>query len=287
MRLLEFSSLVRCGIFIRHPLVSLPLQLVNFDIPPLLCFPASLGRLPRAGSTGQIGTELVALLRKKHGVNNVIASDLKAAPANFPAGPFTYCDVMDQNSIARIVVDNKIDQIIHLASLLSAIGERNPQLAMQVNARGIENVLEVARLHKVKVFAPSTIAVFGPDTPKENTPNSTIMRPTTIYGTTKVYLGAWMAFAQFDRSFSLPSRSSHHHSLTFPLSFVSFVLARPSSHHQSCSASTTTASLALIFARCGTRASSRPSRRRAAAPPTMQSRSFTRRLSRRRRTRAF
>ena len=60
----------------------------------------------------------------------------------------------------------------------------------QVNARGIENVLEVARLHKVKVFAPSTIAVFGPDTPKENTPNSTIMRPTTIYGTTKVYLGA-------------------------------------------------------------------------------------------------
>ena len=92
--------------------------------------------LPRrhtaSGSTGQIGTELVALLRKKHGVNNVIASDLKVAPANFPAGPFTYCDVMDQNSIARIVVDNKIDQIIHLASLLSAIGERNPQLAMQV-----------------------------------------------------------------------------------------------------------------------------------------------------------
>jgi hypothetical protein len=141
MRLREFSSLVRCSIFrSASPCFSAAAAtVVNFRItlPPhvSLCFPASLGRLPRAGSTGQIGTELVALLRKKHGVNNVIASDLKAAPANFPAGPFTYCDVMDQNSIARIVVDNKIDQIIHLASLLSAIGERNPQLAMQVPHR--------------------------------------------------------------------------------------------------------------------------------------------------------
>ena len=140
------------------------------------------------GATGQIGIELVAALRKRYGSGNVLATDVKVAPAAMQAGgPWAYLDVTDGAALARLVVEHRVTTIVHLASLLSAVGERNPQLAMRVNARGAENVLEAAAVHGLKVFAPSTIAVFGPTTPRYATPNSTILRPTTIYGITKIY----------------------------------------------------------------------------------------------------
>lgn len=140
------------------------------------------------GAIGQIGMELVDLVRSRYGNQNVVASDVRASTALRELGPFAYLDVTNQEAIAKLVVEHDINTIVHLASLLSAVGEKNPQLAMKVNARGSENVLEVAAVHKCKVFIPSTIAVFGPTTPRDNTRNSTVLRPTTIYGTTKVYM---------------------------------------------------------------------------------------------------
>ena len=153
-------------------------------------------RILVTGSSGQIGQELVPYLREYYGAHNVIASDVRPPTRTKGtnngdyrlAGDFVYCDVVDADNLARVVLEHSIDTIVHNASLLSAVGEQNPQLAIRVNSRGIENVLEVARSQGVSVFAPSTIAVFGPSTQRENTPDDTIMRPTTIYGTTKVYL---------------------------------------------------------------------------------------------------
>jgi len=154
-------------------------------------FASSGSEKPRVlvtGSVGQIGSELVTALRSRYGEDHVIATDVKYPPKNFASGPFHYLDVLDRSAMAKLVVENRIDCVVHLASLLSAVGEKNPQLAMKLNTRGIENVLELARLNNLRVFAPSTIAVFGPSTPRDSTPQETIMRPTTIYGVTKVYL---------------------------------------------------------------------------------------------------
>jgi len=145
-------------------------------------------RILVTGALGQIGSELVVVLRSRYGNDNVFASDIRFPPASFPPGPFLFLDVENRDNIAQVVLGNRIDWVVHLVSLLSATGEKNPQLAMKLNTRGIENVLEVARTNRLKVFAPSTIAVFGPTTPKIDTPDLTIMKPTTIYGVTKVYL---------------------------------------------------------------------------------------------------
>jgi len=140
------------------------------------------------GSGGQIGQELVPFLRERFGVSNVIATDVKLPPRPFvESGPFYYLDVTKHDQIARTVVDHRITHVIHLAALLSAVGEKNPLLALEVNNTGTENVLEVSRDNRLNVFIPSTIAVFGPSSPKENTPNLTILRPTTMYGITKVH----------------------------------------------------------------------------------------------------
>jgi len=141
------------------------------------------------GATGQIGSELTIELRKKHGSDNVIAAGHKRTPSEklFQSGPFEYVDTTDKDNIEKIVTKYDIDTIYHLAAVLSATGEQNPQLAWNVNMNSLYNILEVARKHEIaRVFWPSSIAVFGPSTPRINTPQKTILTPETMYGITKV-----------------------------------------------------------------------------------------------------
>lgn len=169
---------------------------------------ASTAAAPRVlltGSTGQIGMELIDFMRKRYGVDNVIATDINLEPLKNSPGKNLKLDVTDKEGMEKLIVDNGINTVVHLASLLSAVGEKNPQLAMKVNVRGSENVLELAAKHKLKVFSPSTIAVFGPSTPRDMTPDPTIMRPTTIYGTTKVYMELLGEY--FHRKFGVDFRS--------------------------------------------------------------------------------
>ncbi|KAG0363311.1 hypothetical protein BC939DRAFT_436600 [Gamsiella multidivaricata] len=140
------------------------------------------------GSLGQLGSGLVKQLRGMYGNENVIASDIRKAPDAFMAsGPFVYADVMNYSLLERIVVDWRIDWIVHYSALLSAVAEKNPALALSVNMTGFQNVLELAKIHRLRLYSPSTIGAFGPSTPKNNTPDLTIMRPNTIYGITKLH----------------------------------------------------------------------------------------------------
>lgn len=140
------------------------------------------------GALGQIGTELVMHLRNIYGNNNVIASDIakKGSEKVIEEGPFEIIDVLDVKKINEAVEKYRPDVVIHLAAILSAVGEANPTLAWNVNMYGLFNVLEVARSKGCAVFTPSSIAAFGPSTPKDNTPQDTIQRPSTMYGVTKV-----------------------------------------------------------------------------------------------------
>jgi len=141
------------------------------------------------GATGQIGSELTLVLREKYGGENVVAAGHKKPPNPrlVDTGPFVTLDVTDRAQLERTVREHRITEIYHLAAILSATGEQNPDLAWRVNMEGLYNVLEVARTVGVqRIFWPSSIAVFGPKTPKDNTPQDTILSPTTMYGITKV-----------------------------------------------------------------------------------------------------
>lgn len=142
-------------------------------------------RILITGALGQIGTELVPHLRKKYGTDNVVATDIREPSYEF--APFELLDVTDFGAFENVVKENNIDWIVHNASILSAKGEENPDLAMNVNIRSIEHALNLARKYKLRIFSPSSIAAFGPSTPKDDTPNTTCMRPNTIYGVSKVY----------------------------------------------------------------------------------------------------
>jgi nucleoside-diphosphate-sugar epimerase len=140
------------------------------------------------GATGQIGSELTVALREKYGNENVVAVGHKKKPSEklLASGPFVYADITDVESIKNVVKEYDIDTVYHLAAILSATGEENPQLAWHVNINGLYNVLEAAREFKLKVFWPSSIAVFGPEAPRIKTPQNAVLIPRTMYGVTKV-----------------------------------------------------------------------------------------------------
>lgn len=145
-------------------------------------------RILVTGCLGQIGTELVTKLREVYGVENVVASDIRKPEGNpiVEGGIFEILDVTDAKAFLEVAKKHNVDTIIHLAALLSAVAEAKPQLAWDINMGGLVNALEAARELNCKFFTPSSIGAFGPDTPKNNTPQDTIQRPKTMYGVTKV-----------------------------------------------------------------------------------------------------
>ena len=138
------------------------------------------------GALGQIGSELSMTLKKIYGHDNVITSDLHSQNIQAEFAPYETLNILDKENLARIIKKHQITEIYHLAAILSAAGEKNPQLCFDVNIVGLYNILEIARLTGIKrIICPSSIAVFGPETPKTNTPQQTIILPKTIYGISK------------------------------------------------------------------------------------------------------
>ena len=139
------------------------------------------------GASGQIGVELTLALRKIYGEANVLASDLREQNELLKGtGPYVSIDVMNKEMLHVQVLRQGITQIYQLAAILSATGEKNPHLAWNLNMQGLLNVLDIAREEKLhKVYWPSSIAVFGPSSPRHNSPQQTIIEPTTVYGISK------------------------------------------------------------------------------------------------------
>lgn len=152
------------------------------------------------GASGQIGVELTLALRKIYGNNNVVASDLREQnPLLEGTGPYVSLDVMNKEMLHVQVIRQNITQIYLLAAILSATGEKNPNLAWSLNMQSLLNVLDIAKEEKLsKVFWPSSIAVFGPTSPKINCPQQTIIEPTTVYGISK-YAGEFWCNYYFQR----------------------------------------------------------------------------------------
>ncbi len=144
------------------------------------------------GANGQIGSVLTRQLRDHYGVERVIASDIQVGAAT--DGPFEVLDIMNQERLEAITRKHGVTQIYHLAAILSARGESVPKVAWELNTNGLLNVLEVVRAGKQRLFFPSTIAVFGHQTPRENTPQDTVMQPTTVYGISKVAGESWCQY---------------------------------------------------------------------------------------------
>lgn len=141
------------------------------------------------GATGQIGSELTMKLRKHYPEGNVVAGYIRGAEPKgelLETGPSALVDITSPEQIASAVEEYKVDTIYNLAAVLSAVAEAKPQLAWKIGVGGLFNVLEVAREKGCAVFTPSSIGSFGPGTPKDDTPQDTLQRPSTIYGVTKV-----------------------------------------------------------------------------------------------------
>lgn len=159
------------------------------------------------GASGQIGVELTLALRKIYGASNVIASDLREQnPLLEGTGPYVSLDVMNKEMLHVQVIRQGVTQIYLLAAILSATGEKNPNLAWHLNMQGLLNVLDIAREEKLsKVYWPSSIAVFGPTSPKNNCPQQTIIEPTTVYGISKYAGEFWCNY--FYNKFGVDVRS--------------------------------------------------------------------------------
>jgi nucleoside-diphosphate-sugar epimerase len=148
------------------------------------------------GACGQIGTELTLKLRELNGARNVIASDIREGNKELmQSGPFELINAMDYNSILGIIEKYKVSDVYLMAAMLSATGEKFPEKAWELNMNSLFNVLNIAKEGIIKkVFWPSSIAVFGPTTPKENTPQETIMEPSTVYGISKQTGERWCEY---------------------------------------------------------------------------------------------
>ncbi len=159
------------------------------------------------GASGQIGVELTLALRKIYGNANVVASDLREQnPLLEGTGPYVSLDVMNKEMLHVQVIRQNITQIYLLAAILSATGEKNPSLAWNLNMQGLLNVLDIAREENIKkVYWPSSIAVFGPTSPKQDCPQQTIIEPTTVYGISKYAGEFWCNY--FHQRFGVDVRS--------------------------------------------------------------------------------
>ncbi len=168
------------------------------------------------GALGQLGTELIPVLQEISGQSNVLATDIRPLSNTKISGPFEILDVLDGKALAGVIRKHRITQIYHLAAVLSAKGELNPLPAWNINMTGLTHVLEAARELKInKIYWPSSIGVFGPDTPKVNTPQFTIMNPATVYGISKLAGEQWCAYYQKRygvdiRSLRYPGLIGHH-----------------------------------------------------------------------------
>jgi len=159
------------------------------------------------GASGQIGVELTLALRQIYGNSNVIASDLREENELLKgSGPYVSLDVMNREMLHVQVIRQGITQVYHLAAILSATGEKNPSLAWNLNMQGLLNVLEIAREEKLrKLYWPSSIAVFGPTSPKKNCPQQTIIEPITVYGISKYAGEFWCNY--YHQRFGVDVRS--------------------------------------------------------------------------------
>jgi len=141
------------------------------------------------GSVGQIGSELTLELRKKYGNDNVLATGRKTKPSKtlLESGPFEFIDITQKETVEKVIKDYDIDTIYNMAAILSAVGEDRPVVCWNVNINGMYNILELAHEYEMtRVFVPSSIAAFGPETPRVDTPQETVLKPKTMYGVTKV-----------------------------------------------------------------------------------------------------
>ncbi|MCB9284363.1 MAG: NAD-dependent epimerase/dehydratase family protein [Lewinellaceae bacterium] len=156
------------------------------------------------GANGQIGSVLTEALRQRFGEDNVIPTDIRKLDHH--VGHFEFLNVLEADHIAELIDRHQVTQIYHLAAILSAKGEQAPLPTWDINMKGLLNILEVAREKKIaKVFNPSSIAVFGTTTPRVNTPQFTVMEPTTVYGISKVAGELWCQY--FHTRYGLDVRS--------------------------------------------------------------------------------